>query len=96
MPMQRTAAGLRELLFEQIDGLRAGKVSPTDAKAIAAVAGTILKSVEVEMAFREQQKELRADGVEIGEMSLAQLPAPEEVKSGAPRLVRGRAMSASE
>lgn len=99
--MQRTAAGLREILFEQIEGVKSGQISAADAKAVAAVAGTILKSVEVEMAFRAQQRELAAGGQEIGELPLAALPEPEaphEAPKPAPlaaptasRVVKGRA-----
>ena len=76
--IKRTSAGLRELLFEQLDGLRGGTVSVATAKAVAHTAATILKSVEVEMQFRDQQVALAKGGqlTALGELSLAALPAP--------------------
>lgn len=91
MGMQRTAAGLREILFEQIDKLREGRTTPTEAKAVAAVAHTILKSVEVEMSFREQQRQLGDAGQIVGDLELAALPAP--APSTGKRVVRGRDMA---
>lgn len=97
--MQRTAAGLREILFQQIEGVKNGTIEATNAKAIAVVANTILKSVEVEMQFREQQRVLSESGEVIGELELANLPPPEPVAAltapGAPRVIKGRAASGS-
>lgn len=93
--MKRTAAGLREVLFEQIDGLRSGRVSATDAKAVATVAATILKSVEVEMQFRAQAAEIKDGSAELGSLPLADLPeAPPALTEPPParRIVRGRDM----
>jgi hypothetical protein len=93
----RTAAGLREILFEQIEGVRDGSVETGRAKAIANLASTILKSVEVEMQFRAQQETLDK-APELGVMPLAQLPDPRPAPTqpGQPRLVRGQAQSGSK
>jgi hypothetical protein len=94
--VQRTAAGLREVLFQQIEGVKNGSIVASDAKAIAAVAGTILKSVEVEMAFREQQRALADSGEVLGDLELSNLPAPEPVAAlPGPRVIKGRADSGS-
>lgn len=97
--MQRTAAGLREILFQQIEGVKNGTIEATNAKAIAAVANTILKSVEVEMQFREQSKALAESGDVIGELELANLPAPGPVAAltapTGPRVIKGRAQGGS-
>ena len=98
--MRRTAAGLREVLFEQIEGIRNRSVDVTEAKAVAVVAGVILKSVEVEMPFREQQRQLADSGQEIGDLELSNLPtpdpaAPKPAALTGPRIIRGRAQSGS-
>lgn len=72
---ERNSSGLREMLFEQIDGVRNGSIEPRKAKTIASLAMTIIKSVEVEMQFREQQAELRKLGEPTG---LGALPLAEE------------------
>lgn len=75
----RTSAGLRDLLFEQIEGVRSGTIATANAKAVAHLAGTIIKSVEVEMTFRQQQVELRKKGEPeaLGTLQLSSLPAQE-------------------
>lgn len=96
--IKRTSAGLRELLFEQLDGLRRGSVPVSNAKAVAQVSATILKSVEVEMAFIAQRAELSRAGKpmeELGGLTLATLPAPAPEKPGTPRFISGRAQSGS-
>lgn len=47
----RTAAGLRDTLFDQIDALKAKKISPLEARAFASLSSTIIKSVEVQLKF---------------------------------------------
>lgn len=79
-PQVRSADALRDLLWKQIEGLAAGKVDPNNARVVAQVSIAILKSVEVEMEFREQQLRLKEGGVRP-EYELGCLPlAPEESK----------------
>jgi len=52
--IQRHTWGLREALFEEWEGLRNGTISPSRALASAKVAGVILQSVQVEMAYTKQ------------------------------------------
>lgn len=47
------SSSLRRILLDEITSLRAGTTDPTRAKAVAALANQVLKSVEVEMAFIE-------------------------------------------
>jgi hypothetical protein len=75
---ERNSSGLREMLFEQIDGVRNGSIDPKKAKTIASLAMTIIKSVEVEMQFREQQASLKKMGEPTG---LGALPLAEETGS---------------
>lgn len=89
-----TAAGLRRMLFEEIQALRDGRRDPSTSKQIASMATVVLKSVEVEMAFRAQQEELK--GVDdIGEMPLSELPTQPQTTIGVPRIIRGKAQSGS-
>ncbi len=46
----RTTQTLRETLFGTLDDLRKGNISPSEAKAVTAVAAVILKSVDTEIS----------------------------------------------
>lgn len=48
----RTSAGLRDILFDEIDALRKPKGNPQRALAVASLAKQIIKTVEAEIAFR--------------------------------------------
>ena len=52
-PMERTSAGLRNALFDEIDDLRNGVSNPARARSLAMIANTALKSVEVEIEFHK-------------------------------------------
>lgn len=91
MSTQRTAAGLREMLFEQIDGIRNGTRTAKDAQAISGLTAAILASVKVEMQFRDHQaKASMEEALPIGELPLCNLPPPIR------RVIKGRAQSGSE
>jgi hypothetical protein len=51
--MDRTSAGLRNVLFDEIDSLRGGDSNPARARSLAMLANTALKSVEVEIEFHK-------------------------------------------
>lgn len=51
--MKRTSAGLRNVLFDEIDELRSGSSNPARARSLAMLANTALKSVEVEVEFHK-------------------------------------------
>lgn len=55
---ERTSAGLRELLFDTICSVKAGKMSGNDGKAIAALAKETIASVDLELRVQRQAKEL--------------------------------------
>jgi hypothetical protein len=68
--IQRHTWGLRDALFQEWDALRAGKISVGQARASAALAACILKSVEVELQVvqhmnRAKPGELQAISREI-------------------------------
>lgn len=48
--VQRTSAGLRGALFDELDGLRDGSINATKANATAKIAGAIVDTVNMEMA----------------------------------------------
>lgn len=48
-PVARTSAGLRDALFDELDGLRAGSSNPTKASAVAKLAGTVIETVRMEL-----------------------------------------------
>ena len=53
----RSTAGLRDTLFDALDGLNAGKRSAADVVAACRVAGAIVETVQLEIDFhRHVQK----------------------------------------
>lgn len=55
-PIQRTSAGLRDAIFDEIDAIRNGTGNPTRANAVAKLANGIVETVRMEL---EVQKHLR-------------------------------------
>lgn len=50
--VQRTSAGLREALFDELDNLRANRTNPAKANAVAKLADQIINSVKMEIDVR--------------------------------------------
>jgi len=48
-PIERTSLGCRDALFDMLDGLRAGTVTPTLANATAKLIGEIVNTVQLEL-----------------------------------------------
>ena len=48
-PIARTSAGLRDALFDELDGLRDGSTNPGKANAVAKLADQIVNTVRMEM-----------------------------------------------
>jgi len=46
---KRTTNGLREVLFEQIDGLISGSITPQQAKAVSGLASQVVSVTRLEM-----------------------------------------------
>ncbi len=66
MKVERTSEGLRRILFDEIDALRAGKSSSTRANALSTLAGSVFESVRLELEVHK----LQARGVKhVGELS---------------------------
>lgn len=56
-PIQRTSAGLRDAIFDEIDAVRNGTSNPTRANAIAKLATGIVETVRMEI---EVQRHMRS------------------------------------
>ena len=56
-PIVRTSAGLRDAIFDEIDGIRNGSSNPTRANAVAKLAAGVVETVRMEL---EVQRHLRA------------------------------------
>ena len=46
---KRTTSGLREVLFDQIDGLISGEITPQQAKAVSGLASQVVSVTRLEM-----------------------------------------------
>ena len=55
-PIIRNSAGLRDAIFDEIDGIRMGSSNPTRANAVAKLATVIVDSVRMDV---EVQRHLR-------------------------------------
>lgn len=60
--MDRSASGLREALFDAIEGLRNGTLEVKQANAIAVAAGVILKSIDVQVAYERLRFDKKITG----------------------------------
>lgn len=56
-PIVRTSAGLRDAIFDEIDGIRNGSSNPTRANAVAKLAAGVVETVRMEL---EVQRHLRS------------------------------------
>lgn len=56
-PIQRTSAGLRDAIFDEIDSVRNGSSNPTRANAIAKLATGIVETVRMEIEVQRHLKQ---------------------------------------
>lgn len=52
-PVVRTSAGLRDALFDALDGLRNGSTNAAQANAVAKLADQVVQTVHMELAVRK-------------------------------------------
>lgn len=64
--IERTGSGLREAIFDQMERLRDGEAESTDARAFAALANALIKSVEVQIAYEK----LKITGGKLPELEM--------------------------
>lgn len=64
----RTASGLRDALFDQMDNLNAGTVAANEARAFAALSGNIIKSVEMQLKYEAMR--IAGTAPALGQMKL--------------------------
>lgn len=58
----RNTVGLRDALFEEWELLRSGESNPSRARSVAAMANTILSSVQVEIEYHKYVSDIRGAG----------------------------------
>ena len=58
-PIARTSAGLRDVLFDELDALRNGDSNPTRANAVSKLASSVVETVRMEI---DVQKHVRSIG----------------------------------
>jgi hypothetical protein len=51
--VQRTSAGLRDAIFDELDAIRSGTSNPTRANAVAKLAGSIVETVRMEIEVQK-------------------------------------------
>ena len=78
-PVVRTAEGLRDALFDVLDGLRRQIVTPQQAMAAAKLASQIVNLVRVEIDFQSHAECLRISGVDHGSLGVLKLGRSDEV-----------------
>ncbi len=56
--MVRTSAGLRDALFDELDGLRAGTTNPAKANAVAKLADQVVATVKMELDVQKHMAKM--------------------------------------
>jgi hypothetical protein len=79
---KRTAQGLRDALFAELEGLQRGDVDPPRALAVANVARQIMNSVRIELDYARELSRLRESGSDVA-IGTLQLGSENLVVSGA-------------
>lgn len=62
-PAERSASGLRDLLFQSIEDLRTGRIDVAQANAISKSAEAIIKSVEMQVNYERLRITSEVPGV---------------------------------
>lgn len=81
--MARDTSTLRDILFDELDGLRDGSSDPKRAAAVAKLASQIISTAKVEMEYHKLSMRAKAAGQELllGSMDLGARAAPVEGQS---------------
>lgn len=59
----RTGEGLRDALFDTLDGLRSGSIKPGDAVAASKVACQIINTVKLELEYQTRAKDIKPGAI---------------------------------
>jgi hypothetical protein len=57
-PIPKTAEGLRDALFDELNALRAGKSNPQHARAVANLSRQVIESIRVQVQAQRLLKEM--------------------------------------
>lgn len=76
-PVARTSAGLRDALFDELDGLRNGSSNPARASSTAKLATSIIDTVRMELDVQKHIAKYTGKDME----KLSRLPNPVELSS---------------
>lgn len=60
-PIVRTSAGLRNALFDELDGIRAGTSNTARANAVAKLAGQLVETVRMELEVQRHMAKMPKD-----------------------------------
>lgn len=60
-PVARTSAGLRNALFDELDGIRAGTSNTARANAVAKLAGQLVETVRMELEVHRHLQKVPRD-----------------------------------
>lgn len=67
-PVKRTAEGIRDALFDELNLLRAGKVSTSHARAVSNLARNIIEAAKLELVHIAAMKSLnKKESIQLGE-----------------------------
>lgn len=75
-PINRTSAGLRDAIFDEIDAIRNGTSNPTRANAVAKLATGIVETVRMELEVQRHLRSVVPGGVEPAAQTLLGSPLP--------------------
>ena len=75
---ERSAASLRDTLFQTIDDLRAGKIDVAHANAVTKAAEAIVKSVDMQIAFERLRIESKVPAMLPAMHLVPKLPRAEK------------------
>ncbi len=72
--VNRTSAGLRDAIFDEIDAIRNGTSNPTRANAVAKLASGIVETVRMELEVKRHLRQAAPGNVEPTGQSLLGSP----------------------
>lgn len=84
---ERTSAGLRDILFDEIEAVRKPKGNPTRALAVSALARQIIGTVEAEIKFQTMLANAKQGSTPLGQMilgSVSETPPAASAETPAP------------